>query len=108
MHIFPTFEQIDENKPLNYNIFLNGIPSNLLPILEDSFPKIVGTDPCNIWILEKKPRSSDDITSLEERDAPFSDKNWAYHSDDSLWYISHCIKSYPSSVIRDSEGNPAV
>lgn len=101
-HLFTLLTEI----PITNNIFLNGIPTKLLPLLEDSFPKIIVSDPCHIWTLEDPPSSQSPLESLTKADAPFVDKNWTYHSDDSFSYISHCIETNLSSVIRD-EGKPA-
>ncbi|MHA1207409.1 MAG: GNAT family N-acetyltransferase [Candidatus Hodarchaeales archaeon] len=101
-HLSPLFAKI----PRINNIFLNGIPTKLLPLLEDSFPKIIVSDPCHIWTLESPPSSQPPLESLNKADALFIDKNWTYHSDDSFSYISYCIENNLSSVIRDEERTP--
>ena len=102
-HLSPLLSKV----PQRNNIFLNGIPTKLLPILEEAFPKINVTDPCHIWTLEDPPEKISPLESLTKSDAPFIDKNWSYHSDDSRWYITHCIENYPSAVIRDEKKKPA-
>ena len=106
-------EEIDDLLPLlprvpeTNNIFLNGIPIELLPFLEEVFPKIIVTDPCHIWTLEEPPMENSPLESLIKQDAPFINQNWSYRRDDSLWYISHRLENYPSSVIRDEKNKPA-
>ena len=102
-HLSPLLSKV----PKINDIFLNGIPTRLLPLLEESFYKIIVSDPCHIWTLEEFSSLDSPLESLTKDDAPFIDKNWSYHSDDSLWYIKHCIENYPSSVIRDEKEKPA-
>ena len=102
-HLIPLLPKI----PVTNNIFLNGIPTKLLPILEDSFHKIIVSDPCHIWTLEGPSSQQSPLEDLTKNDASFIDKKWTYHSDDSFLYISHCIKNQRSSVIRDEMGKPA-
>ncbi|MHA2166862.1 MAG: GNAT family N-acetyltransferase [Candidatus Hodarchaeales archaeon] len=89
------------------NIFLNGIPTRLLPLLEESFYKIIVSDSCHIWTLQDSIDQQSYLENLSTLDSPFIYKNWSYHNDDSLWYIKHCIDNYPSSVIRDEKEKPA-
>jgi hypothetical protein len=93
--------------PKANNNFLNGISNEILPLLEKSFPKIIVSDPCHIWTLQDPPSHQSPLESLSNIDSPFIDKNWSYHSDDSLWHVNNCIENNPSSVIRDDEGKLA-
>ena len=101
--IIPLLQKIPSDKKL----FLNGIPRNLLPIIQDQFSpdRLDISDECHLWTLEESP---DEILceSLTHEDAPYVNKQWAYRSENSLGFIKWCLKTLPSSVIRD-QNKPA-
>ncbi len=82
------------------------VENRFISLLEKHVAPITISAECDTWSLDKLVEKTPTLDSLTVEDTQYVNDHWDYKSEDSQQFIRHCIESFPTSCIRNEQGQP--
>ena len=82
------------------------VENRFISLLEKHVAPITISTECDTWSMDSLVGETPTLDSLTVEDTQFVNDHWDYKSEDSQQFIRHCIESFPTSCIRNQQGQP--
>ena len=82
------------------------VENRFISLLEKHVAPVTISAECHTWSLDMLVGETTTLASLTVEDTQFVNDHWDYKSEDSQKFIRHCIESFPTSCIRNEQGQP--